>query len=504
MPLSPLELSELAKTSPFYAMRIMGEQEAARRAAGGQLYQMYGQGQPQPGMAPPAAQTGGGGLPPPPPGTPQGGPQAPPPGMNFAPPAQPGMPRPPMAAGPAPGPAAPPTTPPAPPAQIQPFRPLPTGGATAGGPQGVPPPPSAPALPGAQPDVQPPGQQFNLPTLIKQLKSSGIPSDKVMDMLDQLSPVMNSQNKQELEVYKLENQAMRAGLEAYARIMQAEAATKRADTGVKAEERRADQGQQKIDLMKRRTAQMAGGSGNLKKVELIYPKDASGKVDQTKEPIGTRAITKSGKMIYLDADGIQTTAGALAGGTASEDKASRVGVTNVVRQNIVRAGVRNSLARLDEVVKKFPNLNTSMFFGAHDEGPVTRGLYGAGRSQMSSEQKQADAGWASVVDEAIPVFTGGLRGSDAFRRFLIGQVPGPGDDAGSRTEKVRLLRANIQGTSHAFFDRFAADPSMWASGITPEEVDEAKTSIEAPGAAPKPKPAAPATAGGWKVEKVAP
>lgn len=413
------------------------------------------------------------------------------------------MPPPPMGAA-APGPSAGPAAPPMAPPQLQPFRPLPSAGPAPGGAPGVPPPPTAaaPAVPGA-PGVQAPGQQFNLPSLIKQLKSSGVPSDKVMDMLDQLAPVMNAQNKQELDVYKLENQAMRAGLEAYARIMQAEAATKRADTGVQAEARRKDQGQQKIDLMKRRAAQAVGGAGNLKKVELIYPKDASGKVDQTKEPIGTRAITKNGKMIYLDTDGIQVTAGALAGGTAAEDKASRVGVTNVVRQNIVKAGVRNSLARLDEVVKKFPNLNTSMFFGAHDEGPVTRGLYGAGRGQMSSEQKQADAGWASVVDEAIPVFTGGLRGSDAFRRFLIGQVPGPGDDAGSRAEKVRLLRANIQGTSHAFFDRFASDPSMWASGTTPDEVDEVKSSIETPSAPGKPKAAAPTT-GGWKVEKVTP
>ena len=365
----------------------------------------------------------------------------------------------------------------------------------------MPPPPSAaaPTVPGA-PGVQTPGQQFNLPSLIKQLKSSGVPSDKVMDMLDQLAPVMNAQNKQELDVYKLENQAMRAGLEAYARIMQAEAATKRADTGVQAEQRKTEQGNRRLDLMDKR-ARETGGAGA--KIEHLYPRTPQGGVDMTKDPIGTRITTKSGRMIYLDADGLQSTAAALAGGTAAEGKSSRVGVTNVVRQNIVKAGVRNSLARLDEVVKKFPNLNTSMFFGAHDEGPVTRGLYGAGRGQMSSEQKQADAGWASVVDEAIPVFTGGLRGSDAFRRFLIGQVPGPGDDAGSRAEKVRLLRANIQGTSHAFFDRFASDPSMWASGTTPDEVDEVKSSIETPSAPGKPKAAAPAT-GGWKVEKVTP
>lgn len=519
MPLSALELAQLAKTSPFYAMRLMGEQEDARRGAGSQLYQMYGQPPPQGAPQPPMV--GPGGIAPPPAGTPQGGPMPPPPGANPAPqgispmqrsgmpPPNPGMmppgqmPPPPMAAagGQTGGPPSAPA-PAAPPPQIAPFRSLPAPQPQMGGPAGgIAPPPTAEAPAG--PGISDPGKQFNLGSLIKQLQSSGVPTDKVMDMLDQLGPVMNAQNKQELEFFKAHNTALKQANETYTRLMNAMSAQTRAETGVKAEERRTDQGNRRLDIMTRRAEQLAGGSGNLKgKIELIYPKGPDGKVDQTKDPIGTRATTKSGKIVYLDADGMQSTAAALAGGTASEDRASRVGVTNVVRQSLVKSGVTNALARLRDIETKYPNLNTSAFFGTHGDNPATRALYGSGRGMMSSEQKQADAAWGSFIDEAIPVFTGGLRGSDAFRRFLIEQAPGVGDDKASRTEKVRLLKANIEGTSRAFFDRFANDSSMWLPGTKPEDVEEAKASVATPAAARA--PAAPKSSGGWKVEKVTP
>jgi len=230
----------------------------------------------------------------------------------------------------------------------------------------------------------------------------------------------------------------------------------------------------------------ASGAGSLKAVEYIYPRKADGSIDETKGPIGTRGVNKGGKMIVLDADGNETTLAALAGGTAKEAKDTKVGVTNVVRQNIVKSGVTNSLARLDEIEKKFPDNNTSPFFGTHAENPASRALYGVGRGMQSSTAKQVDAAWASMIDEAIPVFTGGLRGSDAFRRFLIEQAPGPGDDKASRAEKIRLLRANINGTSKAFFNKFVSDPTFWAPGTKPEEVQDVK------GGAPSE----------WKVEKV--
>jgi len=405
------------------------------------------------------------------PGTPAGGPQAPMPGTNFAPPSQ-GQPGPGamgMPPGGAPG-AAPGIRP------ISPFRPMPAGappgGAAPTGPGEVPLPPAAGAAAAAAPSPAEP-KPFNLPQMIQSLQRSGIPPEKVMDMLDTLAPTMNMQNKAELDYFKAQTQALRTANEAYSREINAWANMRRAQTGEAGEARRTEQGQQRLDIMRQRAAQAAGGSGNIKSTEFIYPKDAQGKVDQTKPPIGTRSVTKSGKIIYMDPDGIVSTAAAFGGGgTAKEGKASTIGVQNIVRQNIVKSGVNNSLSRLNEIEQKFPNVNTSAFFGSHSEGPIGRTAIGVGRGILTSSQKQADALWASFIDEAIPVFTGGLRGSDAFRRFLIEQAPGPGDDAASRKEKMRLLRANIEGTSRAFFDRFASNPSMWGAGITKQQVDQ--------------------------------
>lgn len=217
-------------------------------------------------------------------------------------------------------------------------------------------------------------------------------------------------------------------------------------------------------------ARLAGAQDNVKGVEYIYPKGADGKPDQEKAPIGTRGTTKTGKIIYMNAEGAQVPASELVGATAKEGKAGAGGAQAAVRSNLVKSGVQNSLARLSEIEKNFPNTNTSAFFGSHGDNPATRALYGAGRTMQSSDQKKADAAWASMIDEAIPVFTGGLRGSDAFRRFLIEQAPGPGDDKASRAEKIRLLKENINGTNKAFFEKFKSDPQMWASGTKPDDV----------------------------------
>ena len=60
-----------------------------------------------------------------------------------------------------------------------------------------------------------PQHQFNLPNLIQTLKKQGVPSEKVMDMLDELTPVMNATNKQELDFYKAHNTALTQALRVY-------------------------------------------------------------------------------------------------------------------------------------------------------------------------------------------------------------------------------------------------------------------------------------------------
>ncbi len=448
------------------------------------------------------------GIPQPPPGTPAGGPQAPPPGAMspgggnpmapggasvMAPPgpaAGGGMPPPPMmqAARPAPQQAAQPMPQMAPP-PIPPFRALPSAPPPGAAPGQVPPPPAM-AAPAANDGVQQP-HPMDLKSIIGGLRKSGVPGDQVMNMLDTLAPVMNAQNKQELEFFKANNAALKAANDAYAKVMTAMASTKRADTGAAAETRRTDQGQQNIDIkrdkenrLKASAAAAAGGAGFLKTTELVYPKGANGQPDQTQAPIGVRGITKTGKIINLDAEGIQVPT--LEGGTAKEGKATGTSQRDAVRTSIVKSGITNAIARLDEIEKAHPFGATSSFFGQHGDNPLTRGAYGAAKSLQGGAQQDIDAKWASLIDEAIPVFTGGLRGSDAFRRFLIEQAPGPGDKPATIKEKMRLFRQNIEGTSKAFFNKYSSDPSFWGPGVKPEEVKG--------GAAPK--------QGEWKVEKV--
>lgn len=474
-------LSDVQQAAVLNAMRRMQmaqdmERLKALPIAGQTLYNRFGQGA----------------LPvPPPAGTLQGGPQPTPPGTSSvpaAPPVAPGMAGPPPAgaAGPA---GLPPIAPPQAagqlprpmPPQIPPFRPMPTaplGAPQQGGGGGLPPPPSGLTSQAAPPDETMGRARIDIGGLIQDMQRRGVPPAQAMIALQELQPVMTAQNQQELSFYRAHNQALTAANQVYRNTIMDYTAHERERHNREEEDRKRGQGQQRIDNTKRaldaRLSRSVGAGVKLDNKEFIYPKDASGRPDETQPPIGVRGMTKTGRIVYVSADGGAETGAAMApGGTAREGKDTKVGVTNVVRQNIVKAGVTNSLARLDEIEKTYPNTNTSAFFGTHGDNPATRALYGAGRSTMSSEQKQADAAWASMIDEAIPVFTGGLRGSDAFRRFLIEQAPGPGDDAASRKEKVRLLRANINGTSKAFFNKFQSDPSMWGQGVTKEEVTAA-------------------------------
>jgi hypothetical protein len=471
-----------AAQEQFMMMQAQQQQQrqmAARAGAGQALYGMMGQQPPT-------------GLPPPPPGTPQGGPMPPAPGQSSQPPApvQAAPVLPPggaggasMQAGGGGGQAAP---------QIPPFRPMPSAppqqGPAPGG--GVPPPPAPAAAAPAGGEV--PQRAFDLKSMIQGLKASGVPPDKVMDMLDELTPVMNAQNKQELDMFRAQTQAQGAAIRAYEASIHAYRAERDLDIKRDAETRRAQDSEsrrtlnaQKVETLKAKLHGGVGGAANLKTTELIYPKGADGRPDETQAPIGVRGITKTGRIVTLDADGKPAKASEISGGTAKEAKDTKGSAAQNVRTGIVKAGVTNALARLDEIEKKHPGGTTSSFFGTHADNPVTRAAYGAGQAMQSSAQQDIDAKWASFIDEAIPVFTGGLRGSDAFRRFLIEQAPGPGAKPETIKEKMRLFRQNIEGTNKAFFNKFASDPAMHAPGTKPEDIEAAKGSTGNTGGGPK-------------------
>lgn len=459
-------------------LRQMQQQQAARRQAGQVLYDQFPAAGPGE-MGEPA------GIPQPPPGSPAGGPQAPPPGamspgggnpmaaggasiMARPQPQGGGMPPPPMMQAGAPPPMQQPgamMTTGQPP--IEPFKAMPSA-----------PPPSAPGQVPPPPAAAAPREPNSLPlkNIIMGLRSSGVKPDQVMNMLDVLTPVMNSQNKMELAQAKLENQALQAASLAYARVTQAGAAQTRATTGVSAEERRTTQGNENIQIKRDKEARLKaqatsafGGADGLKSTEYVYPKGANGQPDQTQPPIGVRAISKTGKIINLDAEGHQVPT--LAGATAKEGKASQVNVRDTVRGNLVEGSALNAINRLAEIEKMHPNGTVSLLFGkSPGDSILMGGAHAAVRGTQDKNQQDIDAKWASFIDEVIPVFTGGLRGSDAFRKFLIEQAPQPNAKPEAIKEKIRLFRENIKGTQSAFANKFKTDPAMWGQGVKPEEV----------------------------------
>lgn len=457
-------------------MRMQAEEQARQRAlsargtAGGMM-EMFGQ-QPQPQVPPPPT-----GAPAPPPASlsPGGG------NPQVAPPAPGGGGIQPPPGGPA---AVAPTQPQMPP---PPFRPLPNAAPPGGGAPGMVPPP--PAAPPGQDVVAPP--HVDMRKVIENL--SKLPPDQRLDVFEQLSPVIQKAQQDEVNFFKMQTTAQAAAVKAY----EAAISGYKAELAGKTEARREDQGQQRIDqqiarddardremtrkndISERRMLgalnRIAGGQEKVKGVEYIYPKGEDGKPDQTKPPLGTRGTTSTGKILYMDADGNQTTAAAMAGGTAKEGKGGGGNQQATVRANLVKGSATNALRLLDEVEQKFPSATTSSYFGYHADNPLTKGATaGAKGLTMNQKDRQIDAQWAGIIEEVGPVLSGGLRNSDAFRRFLIDQAPALGDDKKTVASKIKILRDNVAGSSSYFFDKFAGDPKMWGAGVTKEQIEAAK------------------------------
>lgn len=144
------------------------------------------------------------------------------------------------------------------------------------------------------------------------------------------------------------------------------------------------------------------------------------------------------------------------------------GGQRAIRPALVQATGRNAIARLDELEKKFGAPSVSLAFGVHPEGPLSRtGMMIYRKLGMSNDQQAIDAMATSIIDEATPVFTGGLRSSDAFRKFLMTQLPQPGDSNETAKIKWDLIRKNINGTLDTFNKMFRTNPKYWTNPNIP-------------------------------------
>jgi hypothetical protein len=254
------------------------DQQAARAVMGRVLMGMGGQQQLAP---PPVAAV-------PPPGTTPG---PLPPGV--------GTPSVPMTPPVAAASAAPVAEPPIPPYQALPAPPADTGPDTTGGDTELAAPPgnTAPAAPAA-----PPAPTYSLQNMIKAIKAQGVPDAMVMDMLDAAAPMMNAQNKQELDVLRIHNLALQKAQDIYMKTIDLAIKNKRADTqatdvGSKIQ-RRTDmtgQGQQRIDLAKQKMSTAVGGADNVKRSAPVYDADGT--------QIGWNVLTKGGQTRNFDLDG---------------------------------------------------------------------------------------------------------------------------------------------------------------------------------------------------------
>lgn len=163
------------------------------------------------------------------------------------------------------------------------------------------------------------------------------------------------------------------------------------------------------------------------------------------------------------------------------------GGTAKVQQRValVTGAAKNALDRLGEIEKEFGNnYSVSPIFGEHATSPMGKIAEGATRMALTKKQQAFDAQAGSFIDEAIPVFTGGLRGSDSFRRFLAGQLPQPMEDPETRARKWKLFRQNIEGMSNSFATAYGANPQYWGGktgdspAVTQADVQKAQQELQ--------------------------
>ena len=165
------------------------------------------------------------------------------------------------------------------------------------------------------------------------------------------------------------------------------------------------------------------------------------------------------------------------------------------RVALVTGAAKNAINRLDEIEKEFGDqYSVSPVFGEHPETAMGKVAAAATRVAIGKKQQKFDAQAGSFIDEAIPVFTGGLRGSDAFRRFLAAQLPQVGEDPATRKEKWRLFRENIEGMSNSFATAYQGNSQYWGKdqgalkAVTQQDVQTAQTELQQ-GKQPQAQPA---------------
>lgn len=320
---------------------LFQRRQAARQLAGQALMDQAGQ-MPQPpapgqSSAPPGA--GGGG---PPGGAPQGQP------AEFPPPPPPQGWQPPPNAAPA---GAAPGSGPAPQIGAPPAAAVTPAGA-----------PGA----GQQPGVTP-QRQFDLKSILQTLTKQGVPPDRVMDMLDEMAPIMSAQNKVELDnlktAHSLQQDVLRYTQERVRElqgqqrldIAKGEAESRQQDRQTRARQR----DETNARLQKSLEAKLygsVGGKDNLKRTD--FEKDADGNI------IGIVGITKSGKIIRKGMQGEDRVDSPSSGPKADSNRLRQVNSWRSELSTLIGENNPKNRARIEDLKSKIAGADKPSSAGA--------------------------------------------------------------------------------------------------------------------------------------------
>jgi hypothetical protein len=152
-------------------------------------------------------------------------------------------------------------------------------------------------------------------------------------------------------------------------------------------------------------------------------------------------------------------------GSAAQQKAN-------VRAASVAAASNNSLRILDNIQKKYgDNAGTSFIFKSDPKTPIEYGVNALEKKMVPNKTLELDADANSLIDEAGPAFTGGLRVNSSFREFLMNQLPTGSDPDNVKREKWKNFRDNISGASNTFQKAYSGNPDYWSKGTDNKVVD---------------------------------
>jgi len=145
-----------------------------------------------------------------------------------------------------------------------------------------------------------------------------------------------------------------------------------------------------------------------------------------------------------------------------------------IRATSVAAAANNSLRILDQISKEFGDkATTSVIFKEDPKGAVGTFFTGAAKRLVPEKTLKLDADANSLIDEAGPAFTGGLRVNSSFREFLRNQLPSFGDPDKVAQRKWKNFRENVQGSSDTFKKAYTGDPNYWSKDAEGKTVNPA-------------------------------